>query len=174
MAEVIKKAILRIEDLPEINSKTGQYYLRYRIVSEDKSRISHWSPIQKVEPNFDFVTSGELIVEKISGHVQIIWNPVNIELDGITQRRAKEYDIWLRWHRSGAGDWLYNERIESTSVIIIPPDTYTIDGVVQGSAPNRLDVEIYLKGSPISRGDGVPFEEGTPFLKVYRKLNTTV
>lgn len=174
MAETIKKVILPIENLPEINSLTGEYYIRYRIVSEDKSRISHWSPVQAVRPDFDFITTGELIVEKISSHVQIIWNPVSIELDGIIQRRAREYDVWLRWHRNDAGDWLYEERTEGTSLIIIPPNTYTINGVVQGSAPNRLDVEIYLKGSPISRGDGVPFEEGTPFLKVYQKTNTTI
>jgi hypothetical protein len=174
MADVIKKVTVPIESLPEINSQTGEYYIRYRIVSEDKSRISHWSPVQGVDPNFNFIATGDLIVEKISSHVQIIWNPVTVEADNIEQRRAKEYDVWLRWHRSDAGDWLYSERIESTSMIIIPPNTYTINGVVQGSAPNRLDVEIYLKGSPIYRGDGVPFEEGTPFLKVYRKLNTTV
>lgn len=174
MADLIKKAIIPIQDLPEINSETGQYYLRYRIVSEDKSRISHWSPIQKVDPNFSFVPSGELVVEKISGHVQVIWNPVIVESDGVVQRKAREYDIWLRWHRSDAGDWIYEERIEGSSLIILPPSTYTINGVAQPSQPNRLDVEIYLKGNPISRGNGVPLQPGTPILKVYQKTNTTV
>lgn len=174
MADVIKKVILPLDNLPEIDSKTGKYYLRYRIVSEDKSRVSHWSPIQQVDPNFNYVPQGDLIVEKISSHIQIIWNPVLVESDGILQRKAREYDVWLRWHRNDAGDWLYEERIEGTSLIIIPPDTYTINGITQASQPNRLDVEIYLKGSPIYRDNGIPQDPGSPILKVYQKTNTTI
>jgi len=50
------------------------------------------------------------------------------------------------------------------------PNTWTIDGVVQPTSPNRMSIEIYLKGQPITRADG---PVGTPFLKVYRLLNET-
>jgi hypothetical protein len=51
------------------------------------------------------------------------------------------------------------------------PSTYTVNGVVQPSPPNRMSVEVYLPGYPIQRSDGAA---GTPFLKVYRLLNQTV
>ena len=54
------------------------------------------------------------------------------------------------------------------------PDFYTINGAVQSSAPNRFSAEIYLKGYPIERGDGVPLDPSSPFLKVYQILNETV
>ena len=44
----IKKAVVLSGDLPEpING--GQYLVRYRIVSEDRNRRSHWSPIYYVD-----------------------------------------------------------------------------------------------------------------------------
>jgi hypothetical protein len=70
-----------------------------------------------------------------------------------------------------SGDWLYKERIQTTSLSLPIPSTWTIDGVIQGTAPNRLSIEIYLKGYPIERSNG---PAGTPFLKVYRLLNETV
>ena len=51
------------------------------------------------------------------------------------------------------------------------PNTWTINGVVQPTNPNRMSIEIYLKGDPIERGDGAV---GTPFLKVYVLTNETV
>ena len=41
----IKKIRVEQDSLPTINSTTEKYDIRYRIVSEDKNRTSHWSPI---------------------------------------------------------------------------------------------------------------------------------
>ena len=40
----IKKAILTKSSLPPLNGNTQSYILRYRIITEDKNRTSHWSP----------------------------------------------------------------------------------------------------------------------------------
>jgi hypothetical protein len=42
--EIIKKAIIKKADLPPINGENKSYIIRYRIISEDKNRTSHWSP----------------------------------------------------------------------------------------------------------------------------------
>ena len=89
----------------------------------------------------------------------MIWDPVIIEKNNNFIKKAKEYDLWLRWDKGDSGDWVYEERIEGTSASIIIPETYFINGVDQLSKPNTLTVEIFLKGSPITR-DAV-------FLKVY-------
>lgn len=86
-------------------------------------------------------------------------------------RNAIEYDVWVRWDRNDGGDWVYKERIEGTSVSIAHPTTYTINGAVQSNSPNRVSIEIYLKGQPPKRGDGAFGSSGTPYLKVYELLN---
>ena len=58
----VKKAIIQKQSLPPINSDTVAYAVRYRIVSEDKNRISHWSPI--------FVTSS-VAIESVPGALSI-------------------------------------------------------------------------------------------------------
>ena len=42
--EIIKKIKIAQNDLPTINSITEKYDVRYRVISEDKNRTSHWSP----------------------------------------------------------------------------------------------------------------------------------
>ena len=40
----VKKAIIQKESLPPVDSESAGYVVRYRIISEDKNRTSHWSP----------------------------------------------------------------------------------------------------------------------------------
>lgn len=174
----IKQARLSILELPAINSELQGYDIRYRIVSEDKNRTSHWSPIILVKPEYTFVPD-TIHISKQGDLASIAWDAVTInKIVGTTTyfiRKASEYDVWLRWDRgSNNGDWLYKQRLTSTSFSIPIPLTYTVNDVVQPSAPNRLSVEIYLKGTPIQRTDGAVGDPGVSFLKVYRLLNQTV
>lgn len=174
-SEVIKKLSIPFSELPPINSENEGYSLRYRIISSDKNRTSHWSPVYLVEPGFTYVP-GNIVFNKAGSIATIVWDSVEITkvYSGKTYSITKshEYDIWVRWDRGGSnGDWLYKERLDTTSLSLPIPATWTIDGVVQPTTPNRMSIEIYLKGDPIQRADGAP---GTPFLKVYRLLNETV
>ena len=247
----IKKVRVSIDDLPPVSSYTEGYSVRYRVISEDKNRVSHWSPVSLVRPNYTFVpglikfssanqiasiTWDSVIILKDTATVQQINNKVlhsdiatvttsgahymrvgeyvtvsgvdstfngtyeitsttantfsyykdhgNIASTVVTplgtykrnsiMSKPKEYDIWLRWDRNDGGDWYYKERIEGTNVSFPHQSTYTINNVLQSSAPNRLSIEIFLKGEPVLREDGVPLASGTPFLKVYRLLNETI
>ena len=58
----IKKAIILKSSLPAVNSDTSGYAVRYRIISEDKNRTSHWSPI--------FVTSA-IPIQSVNGALSI-------------------------------------------------------------------------------------------------------
>ena len=89
-------------------------------------------------------------------------------------KNALEYDIWVKWDKNDGGDWIYKERIQGTTVSFPHQATYTKNGVIQSSAPNRFSVEIYIPGNPEYRADGVPGESGSPYLKVYQLLNQTV
>lgn len=171
----IKKYRVPITDLPPINSELQGYTIRYRVISSDRNRNSHWSPVYLIEPGFTYVP-GNIVFNKAGDIASIVWDAVEItKVDGTDTYsivKALEYDIWVRWDRGGEnGDWLYKERLETTSLSMPVPSTWTIGGVVQPTNPNRMSVEIYLKGNPIERGDG---PVGTPFLKVYKLTNETV
>jgi hypothetical protein len=173
--ETVKKFRTPANNLPPINSITEGYSLRYRIVSSDKNRTSHWSPVYLIQPDQTFVP-GAIFFNKAGSIASVVWDSVTItKIDsGNTYAigKASEYDVWVRWDRGGGnGDWLYKERLLTTSLSIPIPSVYTVGGVTQPSPPNRLSIEIYLSGSPIARSDGAA---GTPFLKVYRLLNETV
>lgn len=154
----IKKAKVLETNLPDIVSTVEGYLVRYRIVSEDRNRTSHWSPIVLVQPQYTYVP-GTTSITKAADHVVLIWDPVTIEKDGNYIRKAHEYDIWLRWDKGDNGDWIYGERIDSNTATFIIPSTYFINGVDQLDKPNQLTVEIFLKGRPITRD--------ASFLKVY-------
>lgn len=157
--EVIKKARILENNLPAINSVTEGYEVRYRIISEDKNRTSHWSPIFLVKPTFTYV-SGTIHHTKAGDVSTVAWNSVEIKKGSTLIKEALSYDVWVRWDRGDSGDWSYRSRVNTSSISLITPSTYTKNGIVQGSAPNKLSVEIYLKGFPISRD--------TTFLRVYQ------
>lgn len=154
----IRKASFLQQNLPDINVDLEGYLVRYRIVSEDRNRTSHWSPIFLLQPEYTFI-SGNTDLGKSANHINVIWDPVRIEKDGNFIRNAAEYDIWIRWDKGDNGDWIYEDRVEGNSSIYIIPDTYFIDGIDQESKPNKATIEIFLKGTPITRD--------TDFLKVY-------
>ena len=173
--EPIKKFITPVTDLPPINAQTQGYSVRYRVISADKNRTSHWSPVYLLQPGYTFMP-GDIVFNKAGSIASIVWDSVEVTKidDGNTYSITKthEYDVWVRWDRGGDnGDWLYKERIDTTSLSMPIPSTWTIDGVVQPNTPNRMSIEIYLKGEPIERSDG---PVGTPFLKVYKLTNETV
>lgn len=161
----IKKAVFRQEDLPEINVELEGYLVRYRIVSEDRNRTSHWSPLFLVKPGYSYVT-GSTSIGKSADHVNLIWDPVQIYKNENLINLVPEYDIWLRWDREDGGEWSYKERITSTSSVFIIPSTYFIEGVDQQLKPNKLTAEIFLKGTPVTRDKDL--------LKMYTVGPTTV
>jgi len=173
----IRKARVTSESLPDIDSNLQGYLVRYRIISQDRNRASHWSPIFLTKPEQTFL-AGSISSNKFANIVTVAWDAVSInkELDGETLfiRKALEYDVWARFDREDGGDWEYLERVESTSLAINSRASYTKNGEVQPLAPNRISLEIYLRGNPVQRGDGEPFDPGTPFLKVYQLYNQTI
>ena len=148
--EVIKKIKITQDSLPTINSITGKYDIRYRIISEDKNRTSHWSPIVNLDPEYTYVAGNIDIVS--SGITTAAWDTVTIKVGTQVIRQAKEYDVWVKWSKAaGNGDWNYVQRISGNSISLVHPSTFFINGVDQVDTPNRVTIEIYLKGEPITR-----------------------
>ena len=133
--EVIKKVKISQDSLPTINSITGKYDVRYRIVSEDKNRTSHWSPIINIDPQYTYV-SGNITIAS-SGLTTVAWDTVTIKIGTQVIRQAKDYDVWVKWSRAaGNGDWIYVQRVSGNSISLVHPTTFYINGVDQALAPN--------------------------------------
>jgi hypothetical protein len=157
--ENIKKIVIKQSDLPPLIVESEGYVFRYRIISDDKNRRSHWSPIKKIKPEFTFVSN--TINHDKSGPINtIVWDSVTIKKGTNVIRQADGYDVWLKWDRNDNGDWIHYGTINNTSISIVTPSVYTINDVPQISEPNILTVEVYLKGSPITRSSS--------FLRVYQ------
>ena len=67
----IKKVTQSFSEMPPLSSITEGYDIRYRIISEDKNRLSHWSELSLVQPNYTFVPDEiEFHKARILCHIQ--------------------------------------------------------------------------------------------------------
>jgi hypothetical protein len=82
----VKKAIVPKESLPPVDSETAGYVVRYRIISEDKNRTSHWSPT--------FVTNA-VPTETVSGALSITSSIITAVWGDELNRPA--YDIFVKF-----------------------------------------------------------------------------
>lgn len=148
----IKKVIVSNENLPIINSKIGGYAVRYRIISEDRNRTSHWSPIYNIAANYTY-QSGNIAFAKTGEYVTVVWDKVKVKKNDVEISTVRDYELWVKWGRSDAGDWIYQGKIQGNSINLIVPNTYFIDGVDQELAPHQLTVEVFLESTPVSRSN---------------------
>jgi hypothetical protein len=72
----IKKYRQAYADLPPISSETEGYSIRYRIVSEDRNRVSHWSPVYLLVPEYTYVP-GTIEYNSANQVASFKWDPVN-------------------------------------------------------------------------------------------------
>jgi hypothetical protein len=99
--EGIKKTIITKEELPPL-AKLGEneygHLLRYRIISEDKNRFSHWSKITPLT-----VFSADSPPPQVDGALNITESSIAIVWDDELNR--PKYDIFVRFDD---GDFFYH------------------------------------------------------------------
>jgi hypothetical protein len=113
------------------------YNIRYRIVSDDKNRTSHWSPINKIDmppvtTPLPYTTSNRFSIEKTSGHVNVLWSfPQDSENPTDYEKIFKQitvFDIWVRWNtanttnpnHAGWTDWEFESTVSSNVWSVVP------------------------------------------------------
>jgi hypothetical protein len=107
----IKKVIIKKEDLPAFNGTTQKYSVRYRIVSEDRNRSSHWSPYYSVaNPSPEQL---ECSVTVNSNVVTMVWKQP-------TESAIKQYDIYFKLDSS---NWSYVSSSSSTQFSTLIADS---------------------------------------------------
>lgn len=127
----IKKIIIKKQDLPNFIGDNAElaYSLKYRVVSDDKNKTSHWSPIYKLisedtgdetgfDPNDPENTSipHQVIIEKSRHTAECSWTmpslliPNPTEEEKILQQKQaaiKEFDVYIQWQmiNNNANSW---------------------------------------------------------------------
>ena len=128
------KLIIKQQDLPPINGKSGSYPVRYRIVSEDRSKFSYWSPIF----NIPVQRAYNVVAPPVSKSGTIVTSVWNIVAD------LSSYDVWVRWGKPAQpGDWFFLQNTSNNSISVIIPSEFYNGGVLVSSAPNRFSIRIY-------------------------------
>jgi hypothetical protein len=172
MSKIVK---LNYKQMPNINTFTKEYQVRYRIVSEDGNVRSAFSPMYSVDPELIYQpgridSPGFLIVEQVgSSFISTTWDAVSVYKkvnEGLSLLdEISEYDIWIKWADSSAqneSEWIHKERISTTSLSINVPSTYPyVDpntNNVSNLVPGYLYVEILRPSNPLMR-----YEETTSF-----------
>jgi hypothetical protein len=117
---VVKKVIVSKESLPPVNSETAGYVLRYRIVSEDKNRTSHWSPT--------FVTNA-VPIETVNGALSITSSIITAVWGDEVNRPA--YDIFVKFD---SGSFAYHGTSPTHTYLFLNTGTTSVHVKVQISS----------------------------------------
>jgi hypothetical protein len=162
----IKNVTILNEDLPIINAKISGYAVRYRIVSEDKNRVSHWSPVHYINAGYYYIAGQSPEIINNQNSLSVIWDNVRVKKGESLIGTIRDYEVWVRWGKASEGDWVYQGKSSANNFSAIYPETYFYNGIDQEEKPDQFSIEIYLEGSPVSRDN--------QSLLMYSVLETTI
>ena len=134
----IKKVIIPKESLPSILGSEHKYVLRYRVVSEDRNRLSHWSPQYKIAAPSVSQIGYSVITEQDVNVVRLVWAQVP---------NISEFDVYVKWD---GGDWEF----AGTSI------TNTFTSLIRTGAP-RVTFAVHITTFPKERFTGSTLFETT-------------
>ena len=113
----IKKLRVLKSSLPPIDHDTEKYNIRYRVISEDRNRVSHWSPIYNSDGVDLVVTSGA--VSRTGNVITAVWGD---------QNDFPEYDVFVKFD---SGDFFYHGKSKVHSYSFLKTGTTTVRVKVQ-------------------------------------------
>lgn len=137
MAEVIKKVNVPTSILTELDWETGGYLIRYRIVSEDKNKRSHWSPTYVIQVADFYDVEGNYVETPSDSDpgtniVSVVWDDVFnrpfydifVAFRGNPPENTFEYDGDQFYYHgtSSTHNYSFNQRelVDSIRIIIQP------------------------------------------------------
>jgi hypothetical protein len=106
-----KKVTIERKDLPPL-TPNGEYLIRYRVISEDKNRTSHWSPIYTISA-LSFIQDVESIIAVTPGDIIVTWEDTN---------RASGYDVFVSYKIGGTWrDYNYHGSSQTNAYSFLQP-----------------------------------------------------
>ena len=104
----IKNIVIQKKDLPAYDGKNTSYTIRYKIVSSDGNRSSHWSPQRSMlvakpnNVNFNVAESGPTVV--------CVW-------EHTTGNTSEKFDVYIKWY--GDTEWKFVTTVSSPYFAIL-------------------------------------------------------
>ncbi len=129
----IKNVIVKKEQLPALSGKDIAYIVRYRIVSEDRNRSSHWSPrhtllSQTISQIPYLITTTLSVSDPSKVLVTATWTPP-------ADTDVSSYDVYIKIN---SNDWAYVGNTNSNS--------YSAIGTTGSTMTIAVQVPTYPKG----------------------------
>jgi hypothetical protein len=120
----VKKVVIEKKDLPPL-TPDGEYLIRYRIVSEDKNRNSHWSPIYTLDTTRVPTGVGDEtknLIKAVTSEMTV--TPQSVILNWGAQNNAALYDIFIRFKVAGVwSSYFYKDSSRTHSYSFLIPST---------------------------------------------------
>jgi len=113
----IKKLRVLKSSLPPIDHDTEKYNVRYRVISDDRNRFSHWSPIYNSDGVDVVVTSGA--VSRAGNIITAVWGD---------QNDFPEYDVFVKFD---SGNFFYHGKSKVHSYSFLKNGTTSVRVKVQ-------------------------------------------
>jgi hypothetical protein len=110
----IKKVIILKSSLPQRSGINENYVVRFRIVSEDKNRSSHWSTKYRIPLKNVSTIPFSLAVSQTNKTITAVWTP--------TPDTKSEFDVYVKWDSE---NWKYVTTVYSTMFATIIKDGAT-------------------------------------------------
>lgn len=145
-----KKVIIPKASLPSVNALTEEYVVRFRVVSDDRNRVSHWSP-QYFVPLEQKTLAETNIVTVGNGLISVAWSA--------NEDPGTVYDIYAAWGFENASSVGTVYPDQSPEVIADPTllEKYYYKSVVGNNViffvpPGALAVKIYVQKVSYPKG----------------------
>lgn len=118
----IKKATVLKEDLPSFSSNVLGYFARYRVISKDKNRSSHWSPYYFLPKGvIPKVLCSVTITGTSQKVINLVWEHPKVDSESNETYIFKEYDIYMKTNLSVNNEWSHIDTVPSTSFRTLVP-----------------------------------------------------
>ena len=99
----IRKVTIPRDSLPPINADKNHYVVRFRIVSEDLNRMSHWSPQYLISPTPIDLSATEDKNIVLTDNGLIVTAQWNVSASALSEfqknpnQSVNNYDIYVAW-----------------------------------------------------------------------------
>jgi hypothetical protein len=124
----IKKVIIQKSQLPPISGTLESYVVRFRVISEDRNRISHWSP------QF-FVSPTPLVAEKLKNvDIEVLSDSIVASWSDVDEAELYGVDVFVAWGSAPGAVGLhsyYATIVGNTVSIPRPPGAASVQVRVQ-------------------------------------------
>lgn len=125
----VRKVTVSKDSLPPINADENQYVVRFRIISEDRNRWSHWSPQYLLSPTPIDLSATEdknIVLTKTGGILTAQWNvsaAAQAQFVKNPSSAINNYDVYVAWGTSAGstGTLEYFATVAGNSAIVPIP-----------------------------------------------------